>query len=638
MTDNIGHECGLAVMRLKKPAAFFRQKYGHPLWGLHRMYLLLEKQQNRGQDGAGLGAVRLDVPPGTPYIVRKRVVRPVPCWQSLIVAIEERLQRLHAAKADLSDDELYRRFPYAGEILVGHLRYGTYGGLSLKNCHPVCRINNWRSRSLMLAGNFNLTNPDLQFRKLVQKGQHPRRRSDTYMVLERMAFFLERQVQQLFNQFCIFRTDKPEKKDNVAFSQYLKTALDVEQWLRDSSEYWDGGYVLGGTTGQGYVFVLRDPHGIRPGFYYENDEVVVAASERAAIATAFDLAPDDVREIQPGTALVVNPLGQSSFVRFQEASAKTYRCTFERIYFSRGTDPDIYRERKLLGAALAPAILKHVDPDNTVFTYIPNTARTAFRGLIEALERKLDEEKRNILLRGGRISQQELESILHRHIRAEELVVKDTNLRTFISDDKSRSELAAHVYDVARGVLREGIDNLVCLDDSVVRGTTLKSSILTMLARLRPRKIVFVSGAPPIRYPDCYGIDMSRLDKFVAFQAAIALLKETGREAVIEQTYRRCKRLFAEKNAGSENAVKAVYEPFDLETLAEKIAQLVKPPEMTMPLIMVYQTVEGLKQAMSKSDHSGMWYFTGDYPTPGGNVVANRAFIHFYENKSRRAY
>ncbi|MCS7084841.1 MAG: class II glutamine amidotransferase [Bacteroidia bacterium] len=637
MTERLGHECGLAVLRLKKPLQYFEDKYSDALWGLRRMYLLLEKQQNRGQDGAGLGAVRLDVPAGVPFMVRKRVVRPVPCWQSLIVALENRLEGLRARRPEIDIQELYRRFPFAAEILVGHLRYGTYGGLSLDNCHPVCRVSNWRSRSLMLAGNFNLTNPGAQFRKLVRKGQHPLRRSDTFMVLERMAYFLERQVDELFKDFHVPRPDRPEKKDNVAFSQYMKTALDVEKWLTDSSEYWDGGYVLAGATGQGYVFVMRDPHGIRPGYVYENEEIWAAASERSALATALDVHPDDAWEIEPGTAAVVNPLGRSFVVKFR-SPGKRARCTFERIYFSRGTDPQIYRERKALGAALADRILKHVEIENAVFTYIPNTARAAFRGLVEALERRLDQEKKSFLLRGGTVRDEELTAVLARHVRAEELVVKDTLLRTFISDDKSRVEMAAHVYDVTRGVLREDIDSLVCMDDSIVRGTTLKSSILTMLARLRPRKIVFVSSAPPICYPDCYGIDMSQLEKFVAFQAAVALLKETGRENVVHETYRKCKALFAQKKAGEENAVKAIYEPFELETLSAKVAELVRPPHSTVPLTVVYQSLEGLKKAMSESGHEGMWYFDGNYPTEGGNIVANRAFIHFYENKSRRAY
>ena len=642
MTERLGHECGLAVLRLKKPLAYYNEKYGTPLWGLHRMYLLLEKQQNRGQDGAGLGAVRLDVPIGKPFMVRKRVVQPAPCWQSLIVAVEAGLQRLHAKHPNLTDEELYRRFPFAGEILIGHLRYGTYGGLSLENCHPVCRISNWRSRSLMIAGNFNLTNPAEQFRKLKQKGQHPLRRSDTFMVLERMAYFLERQVDRQFKDFEVFRTDRPDKKDNMAFSQYMKSALDVKCWLEDSSEHWDGGYVMAGATGQGYMFVMRDPCGIRPGYFYENDEVLVAASERAAIATAMNIHPDEATEIPPGKAIVVSPFGKSSQICFLNAQTPK-KCTFERIYFSRGTDPEIYEERKKLGASLVNAILKHVEIENTVFTYIPNTARAAFRGLVEGLESRLDEQKMAVLLRGGTIKADELEALMKHHVRAEELVVKDSNLRTFISDDKSRVELAAHVYDATRGVIKEGIDNLVCLDDSVVRGTTLKASILTMLARLRPRKIVFVSGAPPICYPDCYGIDMSQLDKFVAFQAAIAMLKETGRESVIEQTYHRCKELFAKKQAHTENAVKAVYAPFDLETLSAKVAELVRPPDLNVPLVMVYQSIEGLRAAMAKKGqitpkYDGTWYFDGDYPTKGGNVVANRAFINYYENKSRRAY
>jgi amidophosphoribosyltransferase len=632
VSDPVKHECGLAALRLRKPLNHYQKKYGTALWGLNKMFLLMEKQHNRGQDGAGLAALKLDVAPGEPYIERIRVVEPAPPWQSLIKDVDRRLRAVLREHPEAKDDAKVMRqvFPFAAEVFLGHLRYATHGMNSMEACHPVLRENNWKSRTLLVAGNFNLTNVSELFAKMVSLGQHPRMNTDTVTVLERMGHFLDEHIEDLYHDF------KQQGKKKQDISPLIAQQLDLGHVLGRAAKRWDGGYVMGGLVGTGHLFVMRDPWGIRPCSYYIDDEVVAVASERQAIATTFNVPIAEIQELQPGQAIVVNPQGKPQIVQVQEPQPRS-SCSFERIYFSRGSDPDIYQERKLLGANVVPQVLQSVDYDldNTVFSYIPNTAMVAFEGMVQGLEDYLDAHKAQQLAALKDPTPELIRSIIGHRVRVESVIQKDTKLRTFITNDNDREGMAAHVYDVTHSVLRPRLDTVVCIDDSIVRGTTLRQSILRMLARLQPRRIVIVSSAPQIRYPDCYGIDMSQIQYFIAFQAAIALLKDSGHKKLVKEVYKLAKRTLDNGLAEEENYVKRLYEPFTIEQVSAKIAELLDPrlgPEVRV----VYQTLEGLHAAIPH--HQGDWYFTGDYPTPGGNRVVNRALVNWVDGHDGRAY
>jgi len=633
VTESILHECGLGVIRLKKPLGWYKEKYGSYLWGLKKMYLLMEKMHNRGQDGAGLGCVKLNTPPGFPYMERIRNNQSSP-WMNLIKEVEESYAALKFEKPEIVEDEqaLTQFFPFAGELLMGHLRYGTHGDNTLNACHPFIRANNWKTKSLMVAGNFNLTNSEELLRKLVDLGQHPRQNADTVTVMERIGHFLDEENQFLLQQYLQSGLSIKE-----AFKR-ISEELDLQKILTYSAKHWDGGYVMGGFTGNGDAFVLRDPNGIRPAWFYENEEVLVMASERPAICTVFNIPYADIQELDPGKALVIKRGGQVSLQSFTDSRPKT-ACSFERIYFSRGNDPEIYAERKKLGRLVVPGILKSIDQnlENAVFSYIPNTAETAFLGMMKGLESHLNRKKTELLkIEGPDISEERLEQILNLRPRVEKAVIKDVKLRTFISDDAGRDELVAHVYDITYGILKPDQDTLVCIDDSIVRGTTLKQSIVKILSRLRPKKIVIVSSAPQIRYPDCYGIDMSQIGKFVAFQAAIELLKEGTNSSIPEQVYQLCKDAESNSKLESENFVKKIYEPFSEEEVSNKIAELLTPEGLTCSFEIVFLPLASLREAIP--NHTGDWYFSGNYPTPGGNKVVNRAYMNWFEGKSGRSY
>lgn len=633
MTDALQHDCGIAMVRLLKPLEYYQLKYGTWMYGLQKLYLLMEKQRNRGQDGAGLACVKFDPKPGNEYIHRHRsieensidhIFRKV--YRDFDEVTKEHpgiLDNPHLAKLDL---------PFAGEIYLGHLRYGTFGSNNINNVHPVLRVNNWKTRNLVLAGNFNMTNVDELFEILINLGQHPKDFSDTVTVLENVGHFQDREVQRLFDKF------KVEGKENVDITHLIAEHLNVKNILKESSKKWDGGYAIAGIMGHGDAFVCRDPWGIRPAFYYHNDEIVVVASERPVIQTAFNLKTTDVRELKPGYAFIIKKNGKVTEEQVREPQPRR-SCSFERIYFSRGSDQDIYRERKMLGKLLIPDILKSVNYDlaHTVFSYIPNTAESAFYGMINEFENFLNEKKKKrILEANGRLTPEILDEIMNENFRVEKVAIKDAKLRTFITQDKGRNNLVGHVYDITYGTVEKGKDNLVVIDDSIVRGTTLKQSILKILDRLEPKKIVIVSSSPQIRYPDCYGIDMAKLSDFIAFQAAIALLKETGKTSVINDVYKRCKAFQDKPKDEVDNFVKAIYAPFTPEQISKKIATLLKTSETKAEIDIIYQTVENLHKACPND--LGDWYFTGDYPTPGGNKVANNSFINYVEGRDRRGY
>jgi amidophosphoribosyltransferase len=633
MTDALQHECGIAMVRLLKPLEYYHLKYGTWMYGLQKLYLLMEKQRNRGQDGAGLACIKFDPKPGNEYIHRHRSVDENSIdhiFRKVYKDFEDGekefpgiLDNPHSAKLDL---------PFAGEIYMGHLRYGTFGSNNINNVHPVLRVNNWITRNLVLAGNFNLTNVDELFEVLINLGQHPKDFSDTVTVLENVGHFQDREVQRLFDRF------KSEKKQNEEITQLIAENMNVKNILKESSKRWDGGYVIGGIMGHGDAFICRDPWGIRPAYYYYNDEVAVVASERPVIQTAFNLKIDDVKEVKPGYAFVVKKNGTVSEEMVREPQERK-SCSFERIYFSRGSDKDIYRERKMLGRLLIPDILKSVNYDlaNTVFSYIPNTAESAFYGMIEEFEDFLNEKKKkSILEAGANLSPDLLNTIMNENFRIEKVAIKDAKLRTFISQDKGRNNMVGHVYDITYGTVKKGTDNLVVIDDSIVRGTTLKQSIIKILDRLEPRKIIIVSSSPQIRYPDCYGIDMAKLSDFIAFQAAIALLKETGRSAIINEVYRRCKAQQGKVKDQVENFVKDIYAPFTPEQISKKIAAMLRTSDTKAELDIIYQTVDNLHKACPND--KGDWYFTGDYPTPGGFKVVNNSFVNYVEGRDRRAY
>lgn len=621
------------MLRLLKPLEYYQEKYGSALYGINMLYLLMEKQHNRGQDGAGVAAIKLDVDPGNRYISRYRSNsnRPI---QEIFGKINNYFKDIKASDPEKLKDPawLKKEVPFVGEVLLGHLRYGTYGRNSIESCHPFLRQNNWMTRNLVIAGNFNLTNVDELFSQLIELGQHPKELADTVTVMEKIGHFLDEENEKLFRRF------KNEGHSNRDISNLIGENVDVADILRLSTKKWDGGYVIAGLFGHGDSFVIRDPHGIRPAYWFANDEVVAVASERPALQTAFDLKWDDVQEIPPGHALITRKSGKYSL---EEINAPEERkaCSFERIYFSRGNDKEIYAERKKLGRQLLPTVLKEINFDikNTVFSFIPNTAELAFMGLNEALDLYLDGVKKHEILKSGsKVADPGLSEILSWKPRIEKIALKDAKLRTFITSDEERNDMVAHVYDVTYGVVRRGEDTLVMVDDSIVRGTTLKQSILRILDRLGPKKIVIVSSAPQIRFPDCYGIDMAKLGDFIAFQAAIALLKERKMEGLIEEVYQECKAQLDLPKEKVVNSVKKIYKPFTPEEISDKIAELLHPPGIKAEVAIIYQTLEGLHNACP--DHSGDWYFSGDYPTPGGNRVAIRAFVNYIEGRDQRAY
>lgn len=633
MSEQIKHECGIAMLRLLKPLEYYQEKYGNA-WALNRMYLLMEKQHNRGQDGAGLANVKFDTKPGEQYIniTKSNSSKPI---QDIFAEAFKDMRLLQKEEPEKAEDInwLEHNARFTGELFLGHLRYGTFGKNELENLHPFLRENNWKTRNLVLAGNFNLTNIDEMLDKLISLGQHPVKVADTAIVLEKIGKFLDREVETLFKQY------KQQGLTNIEISERIAENLDIETILSSAAKKWDGGYVMAGLIGHGDAFVLRDENGIRPCFYYCNDEIAVVASERPAIMTTFNVPLTEVKELEPGCAIIIKRNGKISISRIKQAVQKPAKCSFERIYFSRGTDADIYEERKALGKLICPRVLQAIDYDikNTVISYIPNTASVAFQGMAEAFTDYANQQKiKAILANKDNLDEEKLKEIFTLHPRREYIAVKDVKLRTFITQDSERDDMVAHVYDVTYGQVREYVDNLVVIDDSIVRGTTLKQSIVRILDRLGPKKIVIASSAPQIRYPDCYGIDMSRLGDFIAFNAAIALLKENGQAGLIDEVYHKSK---AQENKPKEeivNYVKEIYAPFTDEQISGKITELVTPDNINAKTEVVYNTIESLHKACPYN--TGDWYFTGNYPTPGGNKVVNRAFINYYEGNNKRAY
>lgn len=634
MSEEIKHECGIAFIRLLKPAEYYFAKYGTALYGLNKMYLLMEKQHNRGQDGAGIANIKFEIKPGNEYINIARSNKENPI-KDLFGQIYGKLKIIEEKNPDLLNDVNWMKenADFTGELFLGHLRYGTFGKNSIENIHPFVRENNWMSRNLAIAGNFNLTNVDELFNKLVRLGQHPLQTNDTVTILEKIGKFLDDENEELFRKY------KSEGHSNREISDLIAKNINIQKILSRSSKYWDGGYVIAGLLGHGDAFIMRDPCGIRPAYYYCDDEVVVVTSERPVIQTAFNVPFESIKPITPGSALVIKRDGKVEEVSFKQPPTEPKSCSFERIYFSRGTDAQIYQERKKLGRYLTDSILKTVDYDldNTVFSYIPNTASVAFRGLVEGLNdfcKGIHKEK--LLELGGNITPEKIDEILNIRPRIETIAVKDVKLRTFITQDKQRDDLVAHVYDVTYGTVRRGTDNLVVVDDSIVRGTTLKQSIIRMLDRLGPKKIIIASSAPQIRYPDCYGIDMAKLGDFIAFKAVIELLKDTKQKHIINEVYKKSK---IQENFPKEeivNYVREIYKPFTIEQISCKISELITPPEVKAKVQIVYQTIEDLHDACP--DDKGDWYFTGKYPTPGGNKVVNKSFINYIEGKNERAY
>lgn len=633
MSDPIKHECGIALLRLKKPLEFYLEKYGTAFYGLNKLHLLMEKQHNRGQDGAGVANIKFDMSPGERYISRYRSIDSKPI-QDIFDHINGKFAEIEEKNPALLNDIDYlkKNAGFTGELFLGHLRYGTFGRNSIENCHPFLRQNNWITRNLVVAGNFNLTNVDELFDVLLNIGQHPKEKSDTVTVLEKIGHYLDNENDSMY------KTLKAQGYSNNEIYSRIANKLDVETILKKASEDWDGGYAMAGLLGHGDAFVLRDKAGIRPAFWYEDDEVCVVASERPVIQTAFNLKANQIKELNPGHALIIKKNGEIS-ERLINEPAEIKKCSFERIYFSRGSDQDIYKERKQLGKNVVPQIIQAIDNDldNSVFSFIPNTAETSFYGMIKGLEDHLNEEKiEKIIALGANPDAEKIKEILLKRARIEKIAIKDAKLRTFITQDDSRDDLVAHVYDITYGSVVAGKDNLVIIDDSIVRGTTLKQSILRILDRLDPKKIVVVSSAPQIRFPDCYGIDMAKMGDFIAFEAAISLLKDRNMVSVIESVYRKCKEQEMLPKEQIKNYVKEIYEPFTNEEISAKISELLTPPNINAAVEIIYQTVENLHLACP--DNKGDWYFTGDYPTPGGNKVVNKSFINWKEGKNERAY
>ena len=638
MSDFLSHECGIAVVRLLKPLSYYQEKYGNPLWGFTKLFLLMEKQHNRGKDGAGVACVKLDVPEGEPFMFRERNVKHDSLdriFRSLLAQYEEKVStgEIHPE----FPDTVKKHFDFGGELFLGHLRYGTSGGYNISACHPFFRRSPWPTRNLALCGNFNLTNTSELNQSLIAMGQHPIFATDTQAILEKIGFYLDEEHED------IYRFLRKRDLEGAEISKRISEDLDIARVLTRASVKWDGGYVLAGLIGNGDSFVARDPSGIRPCYYFQNDEVISFASERAPLMTTFDLSVDQIKELPPGNVVVIKKRGEVKISRFTEALPKT-SCSFERIYFSRGNDVDIYKERKALGGNLANQAIKAIGHDwgNTVFSFIPNTAEVAYYGLMSTLrERRRDEVKESILKasQSGKLTEALLDDLILRNWpRGEKVVSKDIKLRTFIGKENMRNQLGSHVYDITYGAVQPK-DNLVCVDDSIVRGTTLRRSILRILSRLNPKKIVILSTAPQIRYPDCYGIDMSELGKFVAFEADVALLKESGRENVLEEVYQLC-RTEVEKPIGAKlvNQVSKIYESFTADQISAKIVQLVRPSgiEWKGDIEIIFQTIDNLHAAVP--NHTGDWYFTGNYPTPGGYRVVNQAYLKYFEKSSGRSY
>lgn len=633
MSDAIKHECGIALLRLKKPLEYYLEKYGSAFYGVNKLHLLMEKQHNRGQDGAGLANIKFDMLPGERYISRYRSIDSKPI-QDIFDHINDRFSQIEKEDpSKLKDiDYLKKNAGFTGELFLGHLRYGTFGRNSIESCHPFLRQNNWITRNLVVAGNFNLTNVDELFEVLLHVGQHPKEKSDTVTVLEKIGHFLDVENNEMYDQL------KPQGYSNEEIYKRIANNLNIERILKRASEDWDGGYAMAGLFGHGDAFVLRDPSGIRPAYWYEDDEICVVASERPVIQTAFNLKQESIKELTPGHALIIKKSGSVNEIEINAPKAPA-KCSFERIYFSRGSDFEIYEERKQLGRLIVPDVMKAIDNDldNSVFSFIPNTAEVSFYGMIKGLEDVLNERKiKQITDLGANPDPDKVREILLQRARIEKIAIKDAKLRTFITQDDSRNDLVAHVYDITYGSIKRKQDNLVVIDDSIVRGTTLKQSILRMLDRLEPKKIVVVSSAPQIRFPDCYGIDMAKMGDFIAFEAAIALLKDHNKEHVIEEVYQKCKEQEKLPKEQIKNYVKEIYEHFSYEEVSDKISELLTPEGIQAEVQIVYQTVDNLHSACP--GNTGDWYFTGNYPTPGGNKVVNKAFINWKEGKNERAY
>ena len=632
MSDALKHECGIAMVRLLKPLAFYKKKYGTAFYGVNKMYLMMEKQHNRGQDGAGFASIKLDPTAGERYISRVRSNKSQPI-QDIFAQINNRINAEFEKNPGIKDDIAAQKkeIPYIGELMLGHVRYGTFGGNSVETVHPFLRQNNWMHRNLIIAGNFNMTNTTELFQNLIDLGMHPKEKADTITILENIGHFLDQGVAKLYK--------KAKKKglSKMEASAHIIENLNIEKILKKSAKNWDGGYAMAGLLGHGDAFVLRDPAGIRPAYYYKDDEVVVVASERPVIQTVFNVPFDDVKEIDPGNAIILKKDGRMSISEILTPLTRK-SCSFERIYFSRGSDAEIYQERKELGRLIMPKVLSAIghDTENSVFSFIPNTAETSFYGMLDAAQNELNKQKNAAILKeANNLTPERLGEIQAHKIRTEKIAIKDVKLRTFITDDSSRDDLVAHVYDVTYGVVKP-TDNLVIIDDSIVRGTTLKKSILRMLDRLQPKQIVVVSSAPQIRYPDCYGIDMARLEKLVAFNAAIELHKDNGTDAIIEEIYHKCKKQLELADAAVINHVKDLYAPFTDEQISDKIAEIISEEGITTKVKLIFQSVDDLHKACPKN--LGDWYFTGDYPTSGGNRVVNRAYVNFFEGNPERAY
>ncbi len=621
--EPLKHECGVAMIRLRKPLSYYQEKYGTWMYGLNKLYLLMEKQHNRGQEGAGLAVVKLHSAPGDEYLFRERAEGSS--------AIQEIFNAVHASFSDTPQDLLAdatyaeKNLPFAGSCLMGHLRYSTTGKSGLTFVHPMIRRSNWRAKCLTICGNFNLTNVTDVFESITAVGQHPRHVSDMHILLEQLGHRLDREVERLFTQSKTFGLE------GMDITHYIEERIDLKNVLKQCAPLWDGGFVMCGQTGSGESYAMRDPNGIRPAFYYIDDEIIVLASERPVIQTVMKVPCEAITELLPGQALLVNREADVRLEQIVEPKANK-ACSFERIYFSRGSDQDIYRERKALGRQLTPAILRAVDGDlqHTVFSFIPNTAEVAYYGMVEGMEAHLTEQKLSRLKASAQLTDEELQRILSQRIRTEKVAIKDIKLRTFISEGKSRNELAAHVYDITYGTVEAGVDNLVVIDDSIVRGTTLRQSIIGILDRLQPKKIVIVSSCPQVRYPDYYGIDMSKMKEFIAFRAAIALLEERGMEDLLEEQYQEALRLQSvSHNESVPNVVKAIYAPFTPEEISRKMVELLRPQDTKAEVELVFQSLEGLHEAIP--NHPGDWYFSGDYPTAGGAHLVNKAFIDYME-------
>jgi len=632
MSDAIQHECGIAHIRLLKPLDFYKKKYGTAFYGINKMYLIMEKQHNRGQDGAGFASIKLDMQPGERYISRVRSIKQQPI-QDIFDQINTRINDILTKNPHIANDVKAQKknVPYLGELMLGHVRYGTFGKNSVESVHPFLRQNNWMHRNLILAGNFNMTNVKSLFKNLVEIGQHPKDYTDTITIMEKIGHFLDDSVSKLYKKL------KKEGYTKMQCSPLIAERLNLKKILSKAAKNWDGGYAMAGLLGHGDSFVLRDPSGIRPAYYYKDDEVVVVASERPVIQTAFNVNFEDIHELPPGCAIITKKSGETSINQILKP-LKRLACSFERIYFSRGSDSEIYQERKLLGKLIVPEVLKHINYDirNTVFSYIPNTAETSFFGMIERVEEYLNKRKTDQILKGTRtLSANKVTQILSERTRIEKIAIKDVKLRTFITEDSSRDDLVAHVYDVTYGVIKPQ-DNLVIIDDSIVRGTTLKKSIIKMMDRLSPKQIIVVSSAPQIRYPDCYGIDMANLDGLIAFKAALSLLKDTNAYHIVENIYSRCKSQEDLPDNEVENFVKEIYAPFKPQQISDKIAELLTDETINANVKIIFQPIENLHLACP--NNLGDWYFTGNYPTPGGNRVVNKAFINFFEGNKERAY